>query len=129
MQDTLADTIQHGVDPIGGQSPDPTDDTVSMRDRKHSDGPQKLVVPRRSGANDASFPRERQLRRHRPDAASRAMDEDGLSRLDLQGLDDSAVGRETRQRQACGLLPARRARLPRQCLGRSADQFSVGAVM
>ena len=37
----------------------------------------------------------------------RAMDENGLPGLDLQGLDDRAVGRETSQRQARGLRPAR----------------------
>ena len=57
------------------------------------------------------------------------MDEDGLPGLDLQGLDDRAVGRETRQRQARGLRPARRARFPRPRFDWSADQFRIGPVM
>src|SRR6266478_6192995 len=57
------------------------------------------------------------------------MDEDGLPGLDLQGLDDRAVSRKTRQRQARGLRPARRAGFPRQRFDRSADQFRIGPVM
>ncbi len=50
------------------------------------------MVTHRSGADDACFPRERQLRCDRSDAACGTMDEDGFSRLDVQGLDNPTVG-------------------------------------
>ena len=79
--------------------------------------------------DDVCIPRERQLRRHRSDAAGGAMDEDGFSGLDFQDLDDRTVGCKTRQGEARGLRPARRPRFSHKRLDRSADQFSVGAVM
>ena len=87
VQDTLADTIQHGVEPVGRQRPDAIGNPFSMSDRKHTEGPEKVVMTHRSGADDECFPRERQLRRYRLDATSGAMGEDDrLGNALLQGF-------------------------------------------